>query len=69
MDSAQITSIIRTRRKEMGISQKDLAKRLDKKQTTYSYIENNLDKANLSTITDIIDQLDMKLLLIPNENL
>lgn len=53
----------------MGYTQKQFGKKIDKKQTTYSYIETNLDKSSFNTIISILEALDLTMLIIPSEQL
>lgn len=69
MDYSKLKETIKARRKQQGYNQKTFAKRLGKKQTTYSYIENNLDKASWPTLISILDALDLQIVIIPSDQL
>lgn len=69
MDSDQLHSIIKNRRKERKWTQKDFATKMKRKWTAYNYTENNLDKASLSTIISILDALDLQIVIIPSDQL
>lgn len=69
MIHTKLQSIIKARRKELGLRQVDIGKKVSRGQNAYSYIENNLDKAPWTMIISILQALELQILIIPSEQL
>lgn len=69
MDYKKLRTLIITTRRGKGHNQKSFARLLGKKQTTYSYIENNLDKAPWKVVQSILKTLDLHIIVISGEQL
>lgn len=59
---------LKARRKALGITQSEMAKRLKITQPQYQKIESS-GNPNLKTLSSIALALDMKLLLVPKEEM
>jgi len=60
-----IGALIKTIRKQLGMSQKALAKRAGVPQSTVSHVEQGKRDVNLSTLQKILDALSCDLILAP----
>lgn len=64
-----IEDIIRSRRAELGITQKDMASRTGRKPSTYNEIENGIEKTSVGTLIDICKVLDMEIIITPKQSI
>jgi HTH-type transcriptional regulator / antitoxin HipB len=61
----QLGTLLRHRRREMGLSQEELASRIHLRQATLSALENSAANSRLSTLLDILASLDLELVIRP----
>lgn len=61
--SKQLGTILRRRRKEIGLSQEALASRIHLRQATISALENSSTDARLDTLFDALAALDLELVV------
>ena len=59
----QLGTILRRRRKEVGLSQEALASRIHLRQATISALENSVTDARLDTVFDALAALDLELVV------
>jgi transcriptional regulator with XRE-family HTH domain len=62
----EILQAFKTRRNELGVTQTEMAKRLNISQSQYQKIESG-GNPSLKTLTSMAMALNMKLLLVPSE--
>lgn len=58
---------IHERRKELGLTQRELADRVELKQPAIARLENGKNSSRIDTLLRVIDALDLKIKLIPKE--
>jgi HTH-type transcriptional regulator/antitoxin HipB len=61
----QLGTVIRRRRKEVGLSQEALASRIHSRQATVSALENSTTDTRLETIFNVLAALDLELVVRP----
>jgi HTH-type transcriptional regulator/antitoxin HipB len=61
----QLGTVLRRRRKEVGLSQEALASRIHLRQATVSALENSATDARLDTVFDALAALDLELVVRP----
>jgi len=61
----QLGTILRRRRKELGLSQDALASRIHLRQATISALENSATDTRLGTLFDALAALDIELVVRP----
>lgn len=61
----QLGTILRRRRKDIGLSQEVLASRIHLRQATVSALENSATDARLDTLFDALAALDLELVVRP----
>lgn len=61
----QLGTILRRRRKEIGLSQEALASRIHSRQATISALENSTTDTRLDTVFEALAALDLELLVRP----
>jgi HTH-type transcriptional regulator/antitoxin HipB len=59
----QLGTILRRRRKEVGLSQEALASRIHLRQATISALENSATDTRLGTLFDALGALDLELVV------
>jgi HTH-type transcriptional regulator / antitoxin HipB len=61
----QLGTLLRRRRRELGMTQDALASRIHLRQATVSAIENSAADSRLATLFDALSALDLELLVRP----
>jgi HTH-type transcriptional regulator / antitoxin HipB len=61
----QLGTILRRRRKDLGLSQEALTSRIHLRQATISALENSATDARLGTLFDALAALDLELVVRP----
>jgi len=61
----QLGTLLRRRRRELGLSQEALASRIRLRQATVSALENSATDSRLATLFDTLSALDLELLVRP----
>lgn len=61
----QLGTLLRRRRRELGLSQEALASRIRLRQATVSALENSAADSRLATLFDTLSALDLELLVRP----
>jgi HTH-type transcriptional regulator / antitoxin HipB len=61
----QLGTILRSRRKEIGLSQEALASRIHLRQATISALENSATDTRLGTLFDALAALDLEITVRP----
>jgi HTH-type transcriptional regulator / antitoxin HipB len=61
----QLGTILRRRRKEVGLSQETLASRIHLRQATISALENSATDTRLGTLFDALAALDLEVVVRP----
>ena len=69
MNTTFYSNLIKNRRKDKGISQKDLAKALGISRHSYMRLESADEKINLDQLKTICRILDLTILIIPSESI
>ena len=64
-----ITSIICARRKSLKIGQEEMAKCLGITRPSYNALENGKRDISLNRLQDICTKLDLRVIVLPTENL
>ena len=63
----QLGAALRTRRRGLGLSQKELSGRISLRQATVSAVESGASDTRLSTIMDLLNALNLELVVRPRE--
>ena len=61
----QLGTLLRRRRRELGLTQEALASRIHLRQATVSALENSAADSRLATLFDTLSALDLELLVRP----
>jgi len=61
----QLGTLLRRRRRELGLTQEALASRIHLRQATLSALENSAADSRLATLFDTLAALDLELLVRP----
>ena len=61
----QLGTLLRRRRRELGLSQEALASRIHLRQATVSALENSAADSRLATLFDTLSALNLELLVRP----
>jgi HTH-type transcriptional regulator/antitoxin HipB len=61
----QLGTLLRRRRRELGLTQEALASRIRLRQATVSALENSAADSRLATLFDTLSALDLELLVRP----
>ncbi len=61
----QLAAIVRKRRKNLNLTQADLASRIDTRQATISDLEHGEREARLGTVLQALAALDLELVIRP----
>ena len=61
----QLGTLLRRRRRELGLTQEAMASRIHLRQATVSALENSAADSRLATLFDMLSVLDLELLVRP----